>query len=53
LTNGVGTFPATLNTAASQTISATDTGNEQTAGMNSAILVSPTTPVRLQSFDVN
>ena len=40
LTNGVGTFSATLITAGSQTITATDTGNTSITGTSNAIAVS-------------
>ena len=39
LTNGVGTFPATLNTLGSQTITATDTVTSSITGTSSAITV--------------
>jgi len=41
LTNGTGTFSATLRTAGSQTISARDTVNGSIAGTSNAIVVSP------------
>ena len=41
LTNGVGTFPATLRTAGSQTITANDTVNSEITGMSSNVAVSP------------
>jgi autotransporter-associated beta strand protein len=41
LTNGVGTFTATLRTAGSQTISARDTANSSITGTSNAIVVSP------------
>jgi hypothetical protein len=41
LTNGTGTFTATLRTAGSQTITGTDTGNGSITGTSNAIVVSP------------
>src|SRR5205085_2354704 len=41
LTNGAGSFSATLVTAASETITATDTGNGSITGTSNAIDVSP------------
>jgi autotransporter-associated beta strand protein len=41
LTNGVGTFTATLRTAGSQAISARDTANSSITGTSNAIVVSP------------
>src|SRR5262249_17910664 len=41
LSNGVGTFSATLETAGSETISATDTTNASITGTSSSINVSP------------
>src|SRR5205085_17850 len=40
LTNGTGTFSATLETAGSQTITATDTANSSITGTSNAIAVS-------------
>jgi hypothetical protein len=40
LTNGVGTFSATLNTPGSQTLTATDTANSGITGSSGAIIVS-------------
>jgi len=40
LTNGAGTFSATLNTAGSQTITATDTNNSSLTGTSNTIAVS-------------
>jgi len=42
LTNGVGTFPATLNTFGSQNITATDTVTSSLTGTSGAIIVSST-----------
>ncbi|WP_426422066.1 Ig-like domain repeat protein [Bradyrhizobium genosp. A] len=44
LTNGTGTFSATLNTAGNQTITATDTANAAITGTSSAIAVSAPKP---------
>ena len=52
LTNGTGTFSATLNTVGSQTITATDSVASPVTGTSNAIVVGPLTPVRLQEFDV-
>ena len=41
LTSGVGTFPATLETAGSQTITATDTVNSSITGTTGTITVNP------------
>src|SRR5262249_6367736 len=41
LTNGVGTFSATLRTAGSQTVTATDTGNATFTGTSNTINVNP------------
>jgi hypothetical protein len=46
LTNGTGSFSATLKTAGSQTITATDTANSSITGSTSAISVSPGTTAR-------
>ena len=43
LTNGVGTFNATLRTAGNQTITATDTTNSSITGTSAVIAVCPTT----------
>jgi hypothetical protein len=40
LTNGIGTFSATLKTAGSQSLTATDTANASIAGTSNAIVVS-------------
>jgi uncharacterized repeat protein (TIGR01451 family) len=45
LTNGTGTFPATLGTPGSQTITATDTVNAKIAGTSNVITVSAGLPV--------
>jgi len=42
LTNGVGTFSATLNTSGSQSISATDAANTNLTGTQLGIIVNPT-----------
>ncbi len=47
LTNGTGTFSATLKTAGSQTITATDTVTSSITGTSSAIVVSPGTVTQL------
>ena len=44
LTNGAGTFLATLVTPGSQTVTATDTSNRSISGTSSTILVSGSTP---------
>lgn len=49
LSNGSGTFSATLTTLPSATISATDTGNPDINGTSSGIL----TPVTLQDYSVD
>lgn len=46
LTNGIGTFPATLKTAGTQTITATDTPNSLT-GTSGNIIVSPAAAVSI------
>jgi hypothetical protein len=53
LTNGTGTFSATLKTVGNQTITATDTTTSSITGTSNTIAVSASTPVRLQSFDVD
>src|SRR5205085_2398202 len=47
LTNGVGTFSATLETAGSQTLTATDTTNSSVTGTSSTIAVSATADLAL------
>jgi hypothetical protein len=50
LTNGVGTFTATLNTAGSQTIQATDTVNGSITGTSGAIAVTSKGPPSNSAF---
>jgi uncharacterized repeat protein (TIGR01451 family) len=52
LTNGVGVFTATLNTAGSQTFTATDTVTASITGTSSAITVSAVSGPALQSIAV-
>ena len=47
LSNGVGTFSASLRTAGSQMITGTDTVNGSIAGTSNAIVVSPAAPTHL------
>jgi CSLREA domain-containing protein len=47
LTNGVGTFTATLKTAGRQTLTATDTANSAITGSQSGIVVNPNVAVSL------
>jgi hypothetical protein len=51
LTNGTGTFPATLKTAATSTIAATDTVDGSVAGQQDGIVVNPAAAVKLQVAD--
>jgi len=48
LTNGTGTFPATLKTAGNQTITATDTATSSIAGTSTAIAVGAAAATRLR-----
>jgi len=52
LTNGAGTFSATLNTTGNQTITTTDTVSASVTGTSGTISVAAT-PVTLQSFEVD
>ena len=53
LTNGVGTFPVTLNTLGNQTVTATDSVNNAITGTSNSIAVSNLPPAPATHFSVS